>query len=139
MDAKKMIEQIDLVIQQLVAMQSAIKLSLPTVAPSIEAEAKAAICHYCKLPLNGEKPNRGDHGKCYKEIIALGVVTEETAIEQGWFAPAQKAGRKPKESPLTRYAAEKLAKNAMDEILSREKSTKTKKVADKKSDYRKDS
>lgn len=124
-----MAEQIDLVIHRLISMKAELEQLLPAPASTIEAEAKAKICHYCKKPLNGEKPNRGDHGKCYKEImrsIQDGEVTEEIAITNGWFAPAKKAGRKPKESPITQYSAELLAKQM------------AKKVADRKTTYRKD-
>ncbi len=141
MNAQKMIEQIDSVIQQLLAVQAAIKATVPAVVPSLAFEEEAELCHYCKTSTKGEKVVRGDHERCYKEImrgIAAGEVTEEAVLAKGWIAPAKPAGRKKNATPLRQLAEEAstiIAKAIVEEIDT----TKTKKVADKKSGYRKKS
>lgn len=136
MDAQKMIEQIDSVIQQLQAMQSALRATVPAVVPSLAFEAEAEICHYCKLSTKGENVIRGDHGRCYKEImraIAANEITEAEVLAKGWMAPAKPAGRKKNATPLRKLAEEAsniLGKAMVADIVD---NTKPKKIADKKS------
>lgn len=119
MDAKKMIEQIDAMIQQLHAMQLVLQSSLPSVLPSIEAEERAGICHYCKKLLEDERPIRGDHPRCYKEImraIAANDLTEFDACEKGWLAPPKSAGRKPNQTPIRAMASEAKARKVAEDV-----------------------
>jgi hypothetical protein len=131
MDAKKMIEQIESMIQQLHAMQLVLQSSLPSVLPSIEAEERDGICHYCKQPLGDERPIRGDHPRCYKEImraIAANDLTEFDACEKGWLAAPKSAGRKPNQTPIRALANEAKARKVAEDVAAYEK----KKAANKK-------
>lgn len=136
MDRRKLAEQIDSMVEQLAAISLALRAqSQSTDLPaSLVDETQNGICHYCKLPLEDGKNNRGDHPRCYKEIsraIAAGQLTEELALAKGWIEPPRPAGRKPKQTPIKQMLAEIEAKSIADTIDSA-----TKKVADRKSKYK---
>lgn len=74
--------------------------------PARERIAKAdadGLCVACLQSLNGEKPIRGCHSKCYRatmRAIEQGKCTDEERVASGKLLECGKSGRKPS-NPVT--------------------------------------
>lgn len=145
MDPKQR-SHIELAIQNARKLVSQLESLLPKAEP-IEVSSEVAnlvaervanhICLGCLKPITSNQKNkRGNHAACYqtqRTRMLKGETTEAELVQTGkWTAEAKKPGRK----AAIDIAAEALA----SDMIAREGlNTKNKKVADKKSDYRKDS
>jgi hypothetical protein len=112
-------------------------LEVPEEIRELVAKRQAeGICLSCLLviPVN-EKPRRGNHVACYatqRARIRAGTETEDNLVMTGKLTAES---RKPGRRAALDAAAEVIAKSIAEDINN----TKPKKVADKKSGYRKDS
>lgn len=61
--------------------------------------AEKDLCTYCGDPVKpGEEAHRGAHGRCYKRIkreIAAGEITDNQAVNRGYYLPGSRGGRPP--------------------------------------------
>lgn len=88
MDVEAIQKRVGRLIEELQTVQKMLSEGVPTFPDGMREFVEKGICLNCRKPLSEMKtrPTRGNHGSCYREIIARikrGEITEYEAITKG--------------------------------------------------------